>query len=233
MLRRAIVVSVVLHIVAVVAVAGYLRFRTPPVEAKIHQVKFLPEPQPTPKEVVKELPKEEPPPEEAPKEPEPPKKEPPPKPKEEPPKPKKEDPPKKPDPPKKKEPPKPKEEPPEKKPDPVEAKKGPIEPGITMKEELPSVLDYWARLVKRSIEKKWKVPAGAKIRAEANTATVSFWVSRDGKLVGAPQIVTQSKDPGVSASAVRAIQQAAPFPLLPDEYTEKEVQVVYTFVPLQ
>ncbi|MBN2310885.1 MAG: TonB family protein, partial [Candidatus Hydrogenedentes bacterium] len=115
----------------------------------------------------------------------------------------------------------------------AEPKPEPAQPGVSMPEELPSVLGYWGRLVKRKVEGAWRVPAGIRIDPDANAAMVSFWIDRQGALIGTPQIVKPARDPAVGASAVRAIKQAAPFPPLPEEYAEPEVQVVYTFVPVQ
>jgi len=48
-------------------------------------------------------------------------------------------------------------------------------------------------------------------------------------LMGAPQIVKEAADPKLAASGVKAIQDAAPFPPLPEDYSELEQQVIYVF----
>ena len=60
---------------------------------------------------------------------------------------------------------------------------------------------------------------------------ISFWVNRDGKLVGDPEIVKEALDPAVATSAIRAIKAAVPYPALPDSFGDAQVQVYYTFIP--
>ena len=258
-LRRAIVVSLILHVGAMAALAWFFTARKPREHASVYQVEFFapevaaqaeapapepapdppppePEPQPQPppppppppKEVPKpkppEKPKEEPkpkPPEEKPKPPEPPKEEPKPEPPKEKPKP---EPPKevpKPEPPK--EPPKPVEEPAPTRPD--------VKPGVSFKQALPTVLGTWGGLVQRKVERAWEVPVGVRIDPKNNEAVVSFWVSRDGRLIGDPEILKHALDPAIGKSAIEAVKAASPFPPLPDGYTQPEVQVVYNFIP--
>ncbi|MCP4642326.1 MAG: TonB C-terminal domain-containing protein [bacterium] len=237
--RVAVGASVAVHVALVLGLGVFFAQRSDIVEPKVANVKFYAEQvQPAPPEVEPEPepPKPDPPKPKPPeKKPEPKKEKPKPKPPEKKPEPKKE---KKPDPPK----------PPEKKPDPPKPKKPapkkpaaapapitpkPVKPGVTMKEELPSVLGYWGRLIKRRIERNWRVPGGVRMGADENSAMVSFWVNRKGQLTGEPQIVKAAKDPAIGVSAVRSIKASAPFPPLPEDYTEREVQVIYTFVPMR
>lgn len=95
----------------------------------------------------------------------------------------------------------------------------------------PTVLGTWGSLVQRKVERAWEVPTGVRIDPLNNEAMVSFWVNRDGRLLGEPEIVKHANDPAIGESAIAAVKAAAPFPPLPDAYNKPEVQVVYTFVP--
>jgi TonB family protein len=201
-----------------------------------------PEPEPVPPPPEPQPPKPEPEPVPPPPEPEPPKPEPEPEPvrvaavqKPEPPKP---------EPPK--ETPKPKPEPPKPKPQPLALKEPepeirplqmldrlePIEPvmesNITMKFSAQAdVLDTWGALAKRKIESRWVAPGGVSLAS--NEALVSFWVDRGGNLLEEPQVLRHAADRSVGESAVRAIKLAAPFPPLPKQFTEPEVNVTIAF----
>ena len=220
-LHLALVFSVVMHVTGW-AIVAQTRQRAPKPPIPItYEVRFVAE---TPPEPVEPEPEEPTPPE---PEPEPPKPEPKPEP---PPEPKKEEPivvakePKpepKPQPPKKPEPPKPKPE--------VEKPPPPKETGAKIQRELPSILNAWGRLVQRKVEKYWTVPGGLRIREDSDEALISFWVNRDGILIGRPEIMKHGSDKALAESGVRAILRAAPLPPLPPEYGEEEQQVVYAF----
>lgn len=249
LLRRAVLLSLVLHLAVVAALTWAFTHHKPVTHASVYQLEFVanadqpqaetkapepippPEPPPPPEPEPKPAPPP-PPPKEAPK-PKPPEK-----PKEDkpkPPEPPKEKP-KPPEPPKEK--PKPAPEPPKEQPKPTPKpveKPAPPEvrpkPGVSMKQALPTVLDTWGGLVKRKVERVWEVPVGVRIDPQNNEAVVSFWVNRDGRLLGEPEIVKHASDPAIGESAIEAVKAAAPFPPLPDAYREPEVQVVYTFIP--
>lgn len=228
--RRALVASLAVHVALGVAVAQSMRKPpNPPPKPVTWEVAFItpltpdpeeeaevvepPRPEPEPEPESKAEPEPKPPPKvEKETEPTPvPKPEPKPKPK---PKPKAE--PK----PKPKQPPKP--EPEVKKPEPKKT-------GIRIKQELPSILNSWGRLVQRKVEKYWVVPGGIRIDEANADALISFWVDHDGNLLGRPEIVKHAADAALGQSGVRAILAAAPLPPLPVEYEEAEQQVVYAF----
>ena len=173
-----------------------------------------PAPQVTPPEPEPEKPKEKPKPEPEKKEPEPKKeqvaKKPEPKPE-----PKKETPPKKPSPPKKE----------------IVAKNEQPESntGVSSRQELPTMLSAWARSLQRKVERFWAVPGGIKVTKEGEEALVSFWVSRDGNLIGQPEILEPGPDRALADSGVRAVLAAAPFPPFPPDYKESEQFVIYGF----
>jgi TonB family protein len=75
------------------------------------------------------------------------------------------------------------------------------------------------------------LPGGVRIDPRENEAVISFWVGKTGRIIGAPEVIKHAADPKVAQSAVRAILDSAPFPPLPDNYTETEAHVLYTFVP--
>ncbi len=133
-------------------------------------------------------------------------------------------------------PPKPKPvEKPQPKPDPKPEKKvektnqEPVKADIKMKQELPEELEYWGRLVKRKVEKYWHVPTGIRMDEKENEAIVSFFLDRDGDLIGRPEVMKEALDKSLGSSGVRAIQLAAPFPPLPEGFESPEQQVIYVF----
>lgn len=211
--------SVVLHAAAGVALT--VSFDKPPKRAIpiAYEVQVLQPPTPEPKEEVKKVEPPKPKPKPKPKKPEP-------KPK---PKKKKVKVEKKPKPEPKK--PEPKPEPPKEKPKPIPevVEPTPKKAGIQIKRQLPPLLNSWGRLVQRKVEKYWVVPGGIKIDEEDSGALISFWVDREGNLIGPPEIVKHGSDPALGESGVRAIRMAAPLPPLPMEYDEQEQQVVYMF----
>lgn len=243
-LRGAVIVSLILHAGILAGLTWLFTSHKPKIHPSVYQVQFLAAGNPSEPEAV--VPEPPPPPEPEPKAepPPPPPKEEAPKPK--PPEPKKEEKPKPPEKPKPKEKPKPPEppkekpkpQPPKEKPKPEPPKEQPkpapepaAKPGVSMKQALPTVLGTWGGLVQRKVERAWDVPVGVRIDPENNEAVVSFWVNRDGRLLGEPEILKQALDPAIGQSAIDAVKAAAPFPPLPDGYNQPEVQVVYTFIP--
>ena len=251
LLRKALVLSVLLHFFVMVAMSWSFTHKPKMIHPSVYQVQVV---NAAEKAAQAEAPVPEPPPPPEPK-PEPPPPPPPPKkeaPVPKPPEKKKEEKPKPIEKPKEPEKPKeePKKEPPKKEPpkeppkeDPKEKPKEPVtdpqpvqlitdeKPGVSIKQALPTVLGTWGGLVKRKVERAWEVPVGVRIDPLNNEAVVSFWVNRDGRLLGEPEIVLHALDPAIGNSAIEAVKAAAPFPPLPDAYSEPEVQVVYTFVP--
>ena len=95
--------------------------------------------------------------------------------------------------------------------------------------QLPNILNAWGRNLQRKVEKVWAVPGGIKLDAKNSEAWVSFWVDRNGNLLGTPEIVKAAADPALGESGVQAILAAAPLPPLPIDYKEEEQQVIYVF----
>lgn len=195
-------------------------------ESEIKQAENAPPPPPPPPPPPK---KEEPKPKPEPK-PEPKKEEPKPKPVEKKPESKKVE--KKPDPPKPKpKPPKPKPKPPapkppEPKPE-VVAKAQPVQ-GVQTK-SLPHILSTWGRMVQRKVDMQWRKPSGVKMTQDNYQVHISFWVDRNGNLLGKPEIVKKATDLALGESGLRAIQAALPLPPLPNEFEGSEQQIVYVF----
>ena len=125
-------------------------------------------------------------------------------------------------------PPAPKPDPtPEPKPDPTPPARaeGPPEPGISIKQQLPSALGFWGKAVQRKVQSTWAVPPGVVI---GETVTILFVVDRSGRLLLEPEIIGTAPEL-LAASAIRAIKAAQPLPPLPDDFTEPEQQVLMTF----
>lgn len=233
-IRRAILASLILHLLIVLGVTQAAPRRTEPPRRVISSLQFVapPSPEPPQKETQPEPPKPEP-------EPEPPKPDPPkPEPKPDPPKPKvakqepKPEPVKKPEPkpepPKKPDPPKPKPEPKKKEPEPEQIKvaKNVPKPEVKPKahsgakivnDKLPDVLDGWARLVQRKVYRVYTVPGGVRMTEDKNEALVAFTVDRNGNLLAKPKIIQHASDKSLGQSGLRAILAAAPLPPLPEQ----------------
>jgi TonB family protein len=206
-----------------IPVSVQVEFTSPPIpDSDLKQADNAPPPPPKKSEPKKPEPKPEPPKKSEPKKPEPkpvpPKKSEPKKPEPKPVPPKKSEP-KKPEP--KPEPPKPVEPPPE-----VVAK--PKEQGI-QKEALPHILSAWAALVQRKVDQKWRMPGGVLLTDANKEIHISFWVNRDGKILGKPEIVKSAADPRLGEAGLKAIKLAEPLPKLPNEFTGNEQQVMYVF----
>ena len=103
--------------------------------------------------------------------------------------------------------------------------------GVSMAGGIPNALGAWGGLIQRKVEKEWKVPEGVILGPADDGAVLSFWITRDGELIGEPEVVKHAVDKEVAASAIRAIKAAAPYPPLPESYSDAEVQVFYTFIP--
>lgn len=106
-------------------------------------------------------------------------------------------------------------------------------PGLAMAGGIPSALGMWGGLVQRKVEKEWEIPEGIQLGSPDDGALISFWVGRNGELLGEPEIVKHAVDPAVATSAIRAIKAVVPYPALPDSYGDAKVQVYYTFIPMK
>jgi len=93
---------------------------------------------------------------------------------------------------------------------------------------VPGVLNAWAGLVQRKVLKVWQEPAGVRLAPGQNQVLVTFWVDRQGNIIGQPQ-VSQPADPLLDESGINAILAAAPLPPLPEDFPGMEQQVVFGF----
>ncbi len=103
---------------------------------------------------------------------------------------------------------------------------------IGMQSNLPSELSGWSRLVQRQVFNSWQMPIGVRADPEENQAEISVWVNRNGELVGEPVVLSQGLDPELAQTGIEAVKNAAPFPPFPDNFSDPEQQVVFTFTPM-
>ncbi len=106
-------------------------------------------------------------------------------------------------------------------------------PGISIGEGLPTVLNTWSSMVQSKIQRVWQVPDSARYRGATQQVVLSFWVNRDGHVLGEPQVIKVEGSAELSDSAVAAVKAAVPLPRLPESFEDPEVQVVCTFVPTE
>jgi TonB family protein len=109
-----------------------------------------------------------------------------------------------------------------------------LESGLNMATDqlsrgFPTVLGRWKGLVQQKVERVWTVPAGIAVDRGDTSVDVLFTVDRQGNVIGKPALATEPKDPRLGQSVLAAIEQAAPFPPLPDEYTKSTVDLLYRF----
>ena len=106
-------------------------------------------------------------------------------------------------------------------------------PGVNMGEGLPTILTTWGSLVQIKVQRIWEIPSSILYSGAKNEVTISFWVNREGYVLGEPEIMKSTGDPELGISAIKAIKAAVPLPQLPESFGEPEVQVVCTFVPTE
>ena len=240
-MRVALVLSAFAHVAGVLFLPRILDLSTPqpiPISYEIEVVSIPPlEPEPEVKSVeAPPEPKPEPPPPPKPKPP-PPKPKPKPEPKKAAVKEEKKPEPKPEPPPKPKPKPKPETKPEVKKPAPekplprpeIVAKAPPPASKGVQRQQLPPILNAWGRLVQRKVEKYWQIPGGVLLTEENREVHISFWVDRDGRLLGRPKIVKDASDPALGESGIRSILMAEPLPPLPMEFRGRQQEVVYVF----
>lgn len=244
-IQRAILASLVLHLLIVLSVTNAAPRKIDPPRKIAYNVSFVapPSPEPPLEEPTPEPPKPEPKPEPPPPPPPEPEPEPPepvvekPKPEPAPPKPE----PKKPDPPKvepKPVPKPPKPEPKKPEPKPVKVAKDVPKPEVQQKKQsgaqivddrLPDALDGWARLVQRKVSRVWTIPGGIRMSGDATEALVSFTVDRNGNIIRPPKVIKHASDKSVAESGIRAILAAAPLPPLPEQMAITQQEIIYQF----
>ena len=106
---------------------------------------------------------------------------------------------------------------------------GPGKTGISAGQGLPTTLGSWVLLVQSKVERFWQTPTGLRLNAAENEALVSFWVDRNGNLIGEPQVIKRASALELGESGVRAIRLAVPLPPLPDDFRAMEQEVVLRF----
>ncbi|MDP2323926.1 MAG: TonB family protein, partial [Gammaproteobacteria bacterium] len=95
--------------------------------------------------------------------------------------------------------------------------------------DFPTALNYWATLVKRKVDRNWRVPPGISLDAAETKIRVGFWVSRNGEVLDTPTILGDVPDRALGQSCLQAIKNALPLPPFPDGFTEPEQYVTYVF----
>ncbi len=98
----------------------------------------------------------------------------------------------------------------------------PMKGGINMPEGTPTFLDGWAKMVQMKVEKIWQPPADVNVSGVDDKALVSFWVDREGNLIGKPEIMKHASDAQLGESGLRAILEVVPLPPLPEDFTLKK-----------
>ncbi|HOC68502.1 MAG TPA: TonB C-terminal domain-containing protein [Candidatus Hydrogenedentes bacterium] len=85
--------------------------------------------------------------------------------------------------------------------------------------------------VQRKVERMFAIPSGIYMDAAENIAEVSFWVDRNGNLLGTPTVTKAAADPALGDAGVNAILLANPFPPLPADYAQSHAEqlVIYGF----
>jgi TonB family protein len=91
-----------------------------------------------------------------------------------------------------------------------------------------SLLEYWTAQVWAKIESEWVPPRIGLGRAESLAVTVSFLVTRDGRILSV-RVRESSGNPDLDRSAERALADAAPLPPLPPFFRRESVEVTVTF----
>lgn len=96
-------------------------------------------------------------------------------------------------------------------------------------DSMPSELAGWVIQVQRKVVRMFEMPSGIYMDPAENVAEVSFWVDRNGSLLGTPTITKPAADPALGKAGMNAILLANPFPPLPESYSASEQLVVYRF----
>ena len=94
--------------------------------------------------------------------------------------------------------------------------------------ETSSALSLYVGKVYKRVYSKWKTPLGSKFE----NATVSFTIFSKGN-INSPVIRKSAGDKNLDSIAVRAIMDAVPFPVLPEELHRPnlKVNIIFKYVP--
>jgi len=82
--------------------------------------------------------------------------------------------------------------------------------------------------VKERIDRQWSYPEDSFTRGEVGTTVVEFSIAREGNLA-ACRAVASSGHPSLDAESLRAIQSAAPFAPLSEEFGLARLNIVAKF----
>lgn len=123
-------------------------------------------------------------------------------------------------------------------------KPGTSEPSLTQRSKMPAVgednglmlqvqgqrfeYDYYLKLVHKKISDRWDPPTLAESKQGSVSATVMFRIQRDGT-IEAVMVDEPSGSTLFDRASLRAVQDAAPFPPLPTEFTGEWIGIQLRF----
>ena len=87
---------------------------------------------------------------------------------------------------------------------------------------------WYLNVLRTRITDSWDPPGESLLTGRDNKVTVSFRVYRDGR-VSDVRVGGSTNTPGLDASARRAVERAQPFPPLPDAYVGESLEVSVRF----
>jgi protein TonB len=87
----------------------------------------------------------------------------------------------------------------------------------------------YMRMLKDKIENIWKYPAGAAHRGISGDLYIKFSIQKDGRL-GEVQLVKTSGFIDLDEAAMKALQEAAPYWPLPDDWEGNELPITGHFI---
>jgi protein TonB len=87
---------------------------------------------------------------------------------------------------------------------------------------------WYLNLVRTKITDVWDPPGDRMVKGRTNRVLLHFVIHRDGRVTDV-RVEGGSGTPGLDASARRAVEQARPFPPLPDAYEAESLDVAVRF----
>jgi TonB family protein len=87
---------------------------------------------------------------------------------------------------------------------------------------------WYLNLVRTKITDVWDPPGDRMVKGRTNRVLLRFVIHRDGRVTDV-SVEGGSGTPGLDASAQRAVEQARPFPPLPDVYEGELLEVAVRF----
>ncbi len=89
--------------------------------------------------------------------------------------------------------------------------------------------EWYARTIKDRVQRRWYAPyAFTHLGSMSGDCIVEFRIQKDGTIVG-PNLLDSTKYKALDDPALRAIQFAAPFPPLPQDFPEEDLGVRFKF----